>query len=73
MNEYDGWVIKYSWGQIEPSTFREKRTAVIKAWDKQAYDGIKWIPELMWKNMGKRLGHKIVKVKLMEIRKAEDA
>ena len=68
MKEYDGWAIKYSWGQIEPSTFRELRIRVIEEWDKDAKNGFEIIPELLWKNMGRRLGHKIVKVKLVEVK-----
>ena len=67
MSKYDGWAIKYSWGQIEPSTFRELRTQVIENWNEDAKDAFRIIPELLWKNMGRKHGHKIVKVRLVEV------
>ena len=67
MKDYDGWAIKYSWGRINPNSFQELRTQVVEEWDKDAKDRFKIIPELLWKNMGRRHGHKIVKVKLVEV------
>ena len=67
MSEYDGWVMKYIWEDHEglcPSSFREKRSDVVKWWDGDMPYG-SW----MWKNWSRRKGnnHKIVKVKLMEM------
>ena len=64
MSKYDGWVVKYSWGQIEPSTFRERKADVVRGWDSSEGTISK---SLLWKNMGRRLGHKIVKAKLVEV------
>ncbi len=68
MKEYDGWVIKYSFGRISLNSFHIYKKDVVKWWNKDAC-----VPSLLWKNMSRKHGHKIVKVKLMEIRKAEDA
>jgi hypothetical protein len=62
MKKYDGWAIKYSWGAIDSSTFQESRNAVRKRWDSQAHH-----PSMFWKNASRRYGHKIVKVKLIEV------
>lgn len=60
--KYDGWTVKYSWGGICEESFHPKRTGVVSWWDKHALS-----PSTMWKNQSRRLGHKIVKVKLVEV------
>ncbi len=62
--KHDGWVVKYSWGTFLEASFRPTRTEVVAWWNKDAES-----PCLKWKNMSRRYGHKIVKVKLVEVDK----
>lgn len=63
MIDFDGWVIKYEWGRISVNSFHIYRKDVVKWWNKDALNH----SSLLWKNMSRRYGHKLVKVKLMEV------
>jgi len=53
--KYDGWAVKNKWGSLLPHFFNEKRSEVIE----QLGVGV-------WKEW-KKIGHKIVKVRLVEM------
>lgn len=63
MSEPTGYAVKYHRGQIDFDTAHSWRLGVIEYWDKQASH-----PSLLWKNMRRKYKHKIVKVKLVEIK-----
>ena len=71
MKEYDGWAMKGKFGLILNSLHRT-RTGVVDWWNCLMADSD---PFWKWEDYSRRKGciRKIVKVKLMEIRKAEDA
>ena len=56
-----------SGGTLNIDSFQRLRTDVVKWWNEMLDES------LHWKYVRKKYGNKIVKVKLMEIRKAEDA
>ena len=56
MPEYDGWTVKNKWGSLLPHFFNYRRRDVIKE-----------LGVDIWKAW-KRIGHKIVKVKLVEVK-----
>ena len=55
MAEYDGWTVKNKWGSLLPHFFKYRRRQVIEQLGVDTWKA--------WKNKG----HKIVKVKLVEV------
>jgi len=60
--KYDGWILKDSTGYMFISYFRPTRTEVVKMVNDGEID-----PSMLWRNWGRRTGHEIVKVKLVEV------
>jgi hypothetical protein len=58
----EGWAIKYSNGSLSLSSANYYRTDIVQHWDKDVRDS-----SYLWKNISRRIGHKIVRVKLVEV------
>lgn len=65
--DYDGWCIKTEWDGVRPWTFQAIRTNVVRKWDRGW--NLERYPTYAWRNFRKRGTHKIVKVKLLEVKK----
>ena len=67
MKNYDGWTIKTK-RELMAESFHQRRTEVVSWWNNVTApygDTEYW----KWKNFSRRKGHKIVKVRLMEVSK----
>ena len=66
MKDYDGWAMK-SFGRIMSWSCQATRREVIK-WFESNNDLQKY-PQFKWKNFRRRGTHKIVKVRIIEVKK----
>jgi len=66
MKNYDGWAMK-SFGHIMPWSCQVTRKDVVK-WFESNNDLQKY-PQFKWRNFRKRGTHKIVKVRIIEVKK----
>ncbi len=59
--KYDAWGVKTIQGNIILGSIHLYRTTVVDWWNKDARD-----KKYVWRNMSRRLGLKIIKIKFLE-------